>query len=278
MALDGLDIAVPRGSVYALLGRNGSGKSTLIQLVMGMLEPTAGSVEVLGLDPIRDDIAMKKRVGYIPDRLPMYDWMTVGEHLGFVASMYDNWSLDEQYSLMQRFRIKPEQKVGALSRGYRALLSLVFAMSHSPDLVLLDECTSGMDAIARQEFERSVIDALQDSGRTVLFAGHQIGEMERICDWVGIISQGKLVMQMPLDELKESVKTLIVRTDEQAVPIIPGCRVLRESRFGNELRIAVQMVEPGGQLAVPDDVKVLSIESMNLEEIFVALAGSEDPQ
>jgi len=123
LALNGLNIAVPRGSVYALLGRNGVGKSTLIQLLMGMLEPTAGSITVLGLDPVRDDVAVKQKLGYIPERMPMYDWMTVEQILSFVAGIYNNWSREEEIRLSKQFRLQRDQKVGALSRGNRALLS-----------------------------------------------------------------------------------------------------------------------------------------------------------
>jgi len=277
-ALKGLDIRVPRGSVYALIGRNGAGKSTLIQILMGMMEPTAGTVSVLGLDPIRQGEALKQRVGYIPDRLPMYDWMTVDELLRFVAAAYTSWSRQDAQSLVAQFRIDRAQKVGALSRGFRALLSLVVAIAHQPDLVLLDECTSGMDAIARREFERSVIDTLQASGRTVLFAGHQIDEMERMCDWVGVMKDGRLMLEMPIDELKTKVKLLRVSlTDGDDLPSLPGVHILDRQRSGSELQLTVRLDHAADGLpALPPTAKLVEEASLSLEEIFVALAGQED--
>jgi ABC-2 type transport system ATP-binding protein len=276
-ALNGLDIQVPRGSVYALLGRNGVGKSTLIQLLMGMLEPTEGTISILGYDPVRDDVAVKQLLGYIPERMPMYDWMTVEQTLGFVAGFYSRWSTEEENRLATKFRLQRSQKVGALSRGSRALLSLVIAMAHQPELVLLDECTSGMDAIARQEFERSVIDALSGSGRTVLFAGHQIDEMERICDWVGIIHNGKMLLEQPLDDLKQSVVALTLTAEEPFTGSLPDCRVLNFQKFGKETIATVWLDEPKSSLTtVPTGVAVHEVNALTLEQIFVALLNWEE--
>jgi ABC-2 type transport system ATP-binding protein len=275
-ALNGLDLRVPQGAVYALLGRNGAGKSTLIQLLMGMLEPTTGLISVLDLDPSRDGVKLKQRLGYIPERLPMYDWMTVGEILRFVAGFYTNWSSEDEAALVAKFRIKRDQKVGALSRGNRALLSLVIAMAHRPELVLLDECTSGMDAIARREFERSVIDALQEGGRTILFAGHQIDEMERICDWVGVLNDGRMLVEMPLDDLKASVQMLRFAADGQVPDALPGCAILTRRSLGNDLLLTVRLNHPRAPFPSISDATVLEIIPMSLEEIFVALVEAEE--
>jgi len=150
-------------------------------------------------------------------------------------------------------------------------------MAHQPELGLLDECTSGMDAIARQEFERSVIDALSGSGRTVLFAGHQIDEMERICDWVGIIHSGKMLLQMPLDDLKRTVVSVRLTTAEPLPPALPGCTVLSSRSSGKETFAVVRFDSPLGTLdKAPDSIKVHEVILMSLEEIFIALMNWED--
>jgi ABC-2 type transport system ATP-binding protein len=274
LALSGLDINVPQGSVYALLGRNGAGKSTLIQLLMGMLEPTSGTLQVLGCDPFKDDVAVKQRLGYIPERMPMYEWMTVDQILGFVSGMYTNWSATEESRLAKKFRLKRDQKVGALSRGNRALLSLVIAMSHQPDLVLLDECTSGMDALARREFERSVIEALSGSGRTVLFAGHQIDEMERICDWVGVMHSGRMIIEMPLEQLKRTVVTIRLSGAVPTPISLFGCEVLTTQRSGNEQFVTVRLADPSAPNLISSGID--EVITLPLEEIFVALMTAED--
>jgi ABC-2 type transport system ATP-binding protein len=274
-ALGGLDMRVPRGSVYALLGRNGAGKSTLIQVLMGMLDANQGTVDILGLNPANDAVSLKKLIGYIPDRLPMYDWMTVAELLKFVSAFYDRWSAADESELVSRFRIKRELKVGALSRGNRALLSLVVAMAHRPELVLLDECTSGMDAIARREFERSVIDALQAGSRTVLFASHQIDEMERICDWVGVMHEGKMLVEMPLDDLKSCVRMLRLKSEAEPKDL-PGCTILSHRESGREHFVTVRYPGPDSpRPTLPAGVTLTEEVPLSLEEIFVALVGEE---
>jgi ABC-2 type transport system ATP-binding protein len=272
LALQGLDLCVPAGAVYALLGRNGAGKSTLIQILQGLLEPTAGTVRVLDLDPLKDGIALKRRIGYIPERLPMYDWMTVEQTIRLVADLYPNWSRDEETRLLARFKIARQKRIRELSRGSRALLALVMAMSHQPDLVLLDECTSGMDPVFRREFDRSVIDALHDTGRTVLFASHQLRELERICDWVGIIDDGKLLVQMPVDDLKAQVKMLRVVLAHGSIEDISIGGILDKRRAGREWLLTVRDYQPllNRQLLAVG-AQVNEVIDLDLEEIFIAL-------
>lgn len=265
--LDGIDMEVPAGAVYALLGRNGVGKSTLLQIALGLLRQTSGEISVLGLDPQRNSSELLERVGYIPERLPLYDWMTVGEILRFTAAQYKRWSHEEEARLVSKFRLSRDKKIRELSRGTLALLALVLAMSHDPELVLLDECTSGMDAIHRTEFDRTVIETLQEARRTVVFASHQIRELEFLCDWVGIIDGGKLVVQMPVDDLKASVKTLRIRSDDS-----PGRfpLELKRQQIGREWLITVRAVD---QLSTATLAGVDEVIDLSLEQIFVALVN-----
>jgi ABC-2 type transport system ATP-binding protein len=274
-ALAGLTMRVPQGSVYALLGRNGAGKSTFIQMLLGLLEPTKGDLRVLGLNPMRDGERLRRRIGYIPERLPMYDWMDVGQILRFVAAQYPTWSADEERHYLERFRIPMDRKVGELSRGQRALLSLVLALGHRPELILLDECTSGMDAIARNEFDRSVIDALHESGRTILFASHQIRELERLCDWVGIIDHGRLLLEMPVDEIKAAVRTIRVRGPEEALERLSGEQILARRRLGREWLFTVASLPGLPALTLPDGASIVEEIDLSLEEIFIALLNEE---
>ncbi|BDI31351.1 multidrug ABC transporter ATP-binding protein [Capsulimonas corticalis] len=272
-----LDLDVPRGSVYALLGRNGAGKSTLIQLMLGILQPTAGQIRVLGLDPVRDGVELRQRVGYIPERLPMYDWMTVEETLRFVSPHYRNWSMEDESRLVTTFRLDRTKKVRELSRGNIALLALVIAMAHDPELVLLDECTSGMDAIARSEFDRTVIDALHGSNRTVFFASHQIHEIERFCDWVGILHNGRLLLQAPVDSIKGSVKMLrVAGMDEEEATLRQSPNVLTARSAGREWLITVQDYDEMTPPKTFFSGSVKEAVDLSLEEIFVALVAKEE--
>lgn len=277
-ALQNLSLRVPRGSVYALLGRNGAGKSTLIQILLGLLEPTAGDVRVLGLDPIRDGVELRQRLGYVPERPPLYEWMTVAETLRFAGAQYRRWSPEAEADMARTFRLDARKRVGELSRGQRALLGLVLAMAHDPELVLLDECTSGMDAIARTEFDRAVIASLQRAGRTVLFASHQIRELERLCDWVGVLHGGRLLLQMPVDALKESVKTLRLRLPEGDKEAPAGPSVLDRRPSGRDWLVTVRDFRPDtARSLLPPGAQILEVIDLSLEEIFVALLRGVEP-
>jgi ABC-2 type transport system ATP-binding protein len=269
-ALNGIDLTVPTGSTFALLGRNAAGKSTLLQLILGLLEPTTGSVSVLGLNPAKDGVEVRRRLGYIPEFLAMYEWMTCAEILRFVAAQYKTWSHDVQDDLVKRLRIPLTQKIRTLSRGQRALLTLILAMAHQPELVLLDECTSGMDALAREEFDRSVIELLHDSGRTILFASHQIQELDRLCDWVGIIHEGRMLLQSRVDDLKAQVKTLQVTSDFSG---IPGLTVLKSQSIGRDQLLTVR----GDQLHYERLPKsVVDVIDLRLEQIFTSIVSYEE--
>lgn len=263
--LSDVDMRVPAGSVYGLLGRNGVGKSTLLHLALGLLTPTAGRISVLGLDPARQSRELLERVGYIPERLPLYDWMTVDEIVAFTAAQYRRWSNEEADRLIAKFRLDRKKRVKELSRGGLALLALVLAMSHDPELVLLDECTSGMDAIHRTEFDRTVIETLQEAKRTVVFASHQIRELEFLCDWVGIIDGGRLIVQEPVDDLKAAVKTLRLRGE---YPPAEFAGELRRQQLGREWLVTVRDIR---RLASADVAGVDETIDLSLEEIFVAL-------
>jgi ABC-2 type transport system ATP-binding protein len=270
--LSGLNMTVPTGSVYALLGRNGVGKSTLMQLALGLLRQTSGEISVLGLNPRKNSSALLERIGYIPERLPLYEWMTIDEILRFTGAQYKRWSTSEADRLVAKFRLDRKKKIRELSRGTLALLTLVLAMSHDPELVLLDECTSGMDAIHRTEFDRTVIETLQEARRTVLFASHQIRELEFLCDWVGIIDRGKLIVEMPVEDLKASVKTLRFRpADEQSPPIFP--EELRREKLGREWLVTVRGAD---RLEKAQVVDVAEVIDLSLEQIFVALVRDRE--
>jgi len=192
VAVDGIDLKVPVGSVYGFLGRNGAGKTTTIQMLMGMLAPTAGGMRVLGFDPLREDVAMKRAVSYVPERVQMYDWMTVREIVWFAANIHPRWDGAASDALIERFELPLGQKVGALSRGMQGKLGLALAMASHPKLLILDDPTMGLDAVVRREFIESIVGVLQETGTTVFFSSHIIDDVERVADWIAIIHEGAL--------------------------------------------------------------------------------------
>ncbi len=271
--LKGIDLSVPQGAVYALLGRNGAGKSTLLQIALGLQTPTAGDIRVLGMDPRRQPRDLREKVGYIPERLALYEWMTVQELLRFTSAQYSRWSRDEEDRLVAKFRLARDKKVRELSRGNVALLLLVMAMSHDPELVLLDECTSGMDAIFRAEFDRTVIETLQEAKRTVIFASHQIRELEFLCDWVGILHDGKILLELPVDDLKAAVKAIRIEPSDSADPP-PVPSELSRQRIGREWLITVRDITVASTSLSKAEVR--EIIDLSLEQIFVALLSDKE--
>jgi len=202
LAVDSLTFEVPTGSVCGFLGCNGAGKSTAIRMMMNLLDPTAGRATLLGLDSRRDHTALMRRVGYVSESPVFYDWMNVGQLVRFTAGFYRRWNQAGVDSLLDRFSLDREQKVRHLSRGTQAQLALLLALGGDPELLILDEPATGLDVLVRRDFLESIIQLIQQDGRTVLLSSHLLHEVERVADQVVIIDQGRMVMSGTVDSLK----------------------------------------------------------------------------
>lgn len=271
-AVNGLSLRVPAGRCYGFFGRNGAGKTTTIKCLLDLLRPAAGSVRLFGLDPARQEVAVKSRLAYVPDQVAFYPWMTVRETLDYLASFRPRWNDATEASLLDRFDLDPAQKTNQLSKGQRTQLALVAAICPEPDLLVLDEPTSGLDPIVRREFIQTVIGAYQEGDperRTVFVSTHLISEFEGLIDEFTIIDRGREVLTLAADAAREHFQRLRVRLPRD-IPAgeLEGFRVLR--REGRELEIAVngnrhEVIERLGAFA-PETV---TAEALTLEEIFV---------
>jgi ABC-2 type transport system ATP-binding protein len=201
-AVNGLSLRVQPGRCYGFFGRNGAGKTTTIKCLLNLLRPTSGSVRVFGLDPKRDEVAVKSRLSYVPDTVAFYPWMTVRDALDYTASFRAKWNEDTERGLLAQFRLDPGQKTKHLSKGQRTQLALIAAICPEPELLVLDEPTSGLDPIVRREFIQTVIGAYQDADparRTVFVSTHLISEFEGLIDEFTIIDGGRAVMTLEAD-------------------------------------------------------------------------------
>lgn len=196
-AVQEVDLRVPAGSVYGYLGRNGAGKTTTIQMLMGLLSPTSGHLSVLGLDPFKSDVAMKRLVSYVPERVGLPDWMTVANLIAFGAGVHPHWDGALAEELRRRLELPADQRLSQLSRGMQGKAALLLALAPRPKLLILDDPTLGLDVVVRREFMESIVAALSDLGTTVFFSSHILDDVERVADWVGILHQGRLVLQSP---------------------------------------------------------------------------------
>lgn len=199
--LSGLDFEIPRGAVYALMGRNGSGKTTLIRTCLGLYRRNGGRVAVFGRDPEREGPAILARVGLVPDALAVDEKMKVRELLAFVSRFYSQWDQAHCYHLLARYDLPLEKRIRDLSRGMKTKVSLVMALAHRPDLLVLDDPTLGLDAVILEEFVESLEEAARD-GATVLIASHNYGELERIATHAGFFKEGRVVLSSSVADLK----------------------------------------------------------------------------
>ncbi|MDP1797515.1 MAG: ABC transporter ATP-binding protein [Planctomycetaceae bacterium] len=210
-ALDEVSLVVPRGGVFGLIGGNGAGKTTLIKHILGMFKPQAGSVQVFGLDPVENPVGTLGRIGYLSEERDLPNWMRVGELMRYTQAFFPNW--DETYAeeLRVAFDLDPKAKVQNLSRGQRARAGLLVALAHRPDLLVLDEPSSGLDPVVRRDILGAIIRTIADEGRTVLFSSHLLDEVERVADRVAIIHQGRIVLTAPMDEIKDTHRRMTLR-------------------------------------------------------------------
>jgi ABC-2 type transport system ATP-binding protein len=204
LALDGVSLSLPRGAVYGLVGANGAGKTTLIRHIMGLLRAQQGSVRVFGSDPVADPVGVLARIGYLSEENDLPGWMRVDELLRYTRSFYPAW--DDAYAneLRVKFELDPQAKVRSLSKGQKARAGLIAALAHRPELLLLDEPSSGLDPIVRRDILGAVIRTIAHEGRTVLFSSHLLDEVEEVADHVTMISSGRIVLSAPLGDVRAS--------------------------------------------------------------------------
>jgi ABC-2 type transport system ATP-binding protein len=223
-ALLEVTLDITRGRVFSLVGENGAGKTTLIKHLLGLHSAQRGTVRVFGSDPVRDPAAVLSRIGYLSEDRDLPDWMRVDELMRYTKAFYPRW--DDRYAsdLLQMFELHRNQKVRALSRGQRARVGLLVALAHRPELLILDEPSSGLDPGARQDILAAVVRTIADEGRTVLFSSHLLHEVQRVADDVAMLHHGCLVLYEPLDDLLTRHRLVTLRFPQafSAHPALPG--------------------------------------------------------
>ncbi|MCB9921080.1 MAG: ABC transporter ATP-binding protein [Planctomycetaceae bacterium] len=272
LALDDVSLEVAPGTVFALLGENGAGKSTTIRLLLGLAEPDSGQASVFGMESVTHSLEIRRCVGYVAERPTLYDWMTVDEIGWFTAGFYGGNFLPTYKSLIEQFSLPSNKKLKTLSKGMRAKVALALSMGHDPDLLILDEPTSGLDTMVRREFLESMVDRAA-SGKTVFLSSHQIHEVERVADVVGIMRQGKMIVVERLEKLKAEVQEFTVTlADASAVPPLIAGELLRQRRRARQWQLLVRNGphESLQQLSDRESIENVEVRTPSLEEIFVA--------
>lgn len=237
-ALDSVDLRVPEGAVYVLIGANGAGKSTLFKVLMNLVRPSAGAAQVFGLDSSADGPAVRAHVGYVPDRHDApYPAMTCGRLLRHAAAFHPAWDHAYAVHLTRTLGVQADERVGGLSKGGTRRLQLVLALAHRPPLLLLDEPTDGLDPMIRRRTLALLAEHLADTPTTVMMATHHVQELESLADHIGVLRDGRLVAQMPRDELLRTVRSYHLDVpDGWEVPAGLHATALRRASTGRDVR------------------------------------------
>ena len=275
-AVDNLSLDVPKGSIFGLLGQNGAGKTTSIRTMLNLLQPTEGGIEVLGLDSVRDSLDIRKRIGYLPEEPTYYTWMTVDEIIGFNAAFYPTWDPDLADKLLDDLGLPRDRKLGSLSRGMQAKVGLVMALGPRPELLILDDPTSGLDPVVRHEFLEAMISNVQSEGGTVFFSTHLLHEMERVADEVAMIHEGKLRLRGSLEEVKRDFKKLRAVYPNVVPEVFPLEGIVRAESNNHQALLTVDKYDPSmDDVLMGSGAESVELIDLSLEEIFVETVKGE---
>src|SRR3984885_12720579 len=213
-ALRDFSLYVPRGGVFGLVGENGAGKTTLIKHILGLFRAERGVVRVFDRDPVADSVEVLGRIGYLSEQPDLPGWMRVDELLRYTRAFYPKWDPDYAAKLRRQFGLNPAQRIKTLSKGQQAKAGLLAAQAHRPDLLLLDEPSSGLDPIVRRDILEAVIRTVADEGRTGFFSSHLLEEIERVSDQIAMLHRGRIVFSGSLDDVKSQHRRFILRFDQ----------------------------------------------------------------
>jgi ABC-2 type transport system ATP-binding protein len=273
-ALDTVSFRAGAGQVYGLVGSNGAGKTTLLKHMLGLLRASSGSVRVFGLDPVRDPVGVLGRVGYLSEERDLPEWMRIEELLRYTQAYHPTWDADYARELLDTFALDPRKKIKDLSKGMRAQAGLIAAVAHRPQLLILDEPSSGLDAVVRRDILDAIVRAVADDGRTVIFSSHLLDEVERMSDHVTLMHQGHVTLSGVLDDVRRHYRRSRVRFAEHldtaplldtALMVEGGGRTWSIVHSGSAEQFHRAVQARGGEIVESRDA--------TLEEIFLARAG-----
>ena len=271
-AIRELAMTVPTGAIYGFLGPNGSGKTTTIRLMLGMLPPEDGTIEVLGHSVPRLAHRALASIGYVPERLHLYQGLTVDESIDYHRAFYPGFDRAEAERLRKRFSLREDQLVQRLSKGEAGKLMMMLALSQRAELLVLDEPTDGLDPVIRREVLGALVEYVESKNATVFISSHLVHEQERICDWVGVMDGGRLIAELPMQEFRSGIKRLRIDRAPAVRDAAPFALLSRESLSLDHEEWVVRGWQPEMRewfQRVGADVR--DVQDLDLEESFVEL-------
>ena len=277
-AVQNLSLRVPEGSVYAFLGPNGAGKTTTIKMLLNILQPTAGGARVLGVDSTKLGPAEFAQIGYVSENQELPEWMTVRQLLDYCRPMYPTW--DEAFSrkLLTDFNLPEDRKLKSLSRGMKVKAALVSSLSYRPRLLVLDEPFSGLDPLVRDEFIRGILELAEQDGWSIFISSHDIDEVERLADWVGVINDGRLHLSEETESLQKRFRQIEFTANSETTrpPAVMPATWLVPEVAGQNVRFVESGYRPGETEAelrqLYPNAGPVTVSALSLREIFLTLA------
>jgi ABC-2 type transport system ATP-binding protein len=268
--LDNINLDVPTGSIMGFIGANGAGKSTTIRILMGLVRQDRGSVEVLGHSMPAGETAAKRDVGYASEDMRLYKQATLAWHMEFIRSIYPGWDVSYAENLLRRFDLKSHQKIKGLSHGQRVKAALLLMLARRPRLLVLDEPTTGLDPVARQEVLGALMEVLSDERRTILFSSQNTLDVEQVSDRITFIDRGFIIESADKESYLDRWRR--VRLDVPPGVVLPSLPGVIQPTGGGRIRVmTTDRYHPGMTAACQDAGAIVQgIDPMTLEEIFVA--------
>ena len=272
-ALDDVSLAVKPGCVFGLVGENGAGKSTLIKHLLGFWRAETGTVRMFGLDPVAEPVAVLARIGYLSEEPDLPGWMRVVELLHYTQAFYPRWDTAYAERLREEFGLDPEARIKTLSKGQRARLGLIAAEAHRPELLILDEPSSGLDPMVRRDILEAIIRTVTDEGRTVVFSSHLLDEVERVSDHLAMLHRGVLQFSAPIDDVRARHRRIVLHfaRPQPGPPAVSGA--IRVDGAGREWTVICDAgkIHPAA-MAQHLGATLVDDTAASLDEIFVAHA------
>lgn len=272
LAVDHLDLKIPRGCICGFIGRNGAGKTTAIKLMLGLLNPTAGSSKLLGCDSTALTPAIRQRIGYVTEGHRLFRWMTIAGLEKFQRAFFPKQWDDKFFAdMIEYLNLPKKKKIKHLSNGQRAQVSLALALAPNPELLIMDDPTLGLDAAIRRQFLEGMIELIMRQGRTVLFSSHILGDVERVSDRIVVIDKGVLRANCSLEQFQKAIKKAIVSFADSVPDNVDIDGLLHCKRSEKQLELTLVGIddEKIAEWAKSAGAEECNIVKMNLEDQFI---------
>ena len=273
-AVDGLDLHVPRGSIYGFLGRNGAGKTTTIRMMMGLARPTSGAASIFGLSWPQDGLAILTRTGYVAEKKLLFESMTGNELVRFNRPYFPRWSGELAAKYARQLEIPMDRAFKKLSLGNRTKLCLLLALAQGAELLILDEPTAGLDPVVMDELLSVLVEDYASEGRTIFVSSHILAEVEKVADWVGIIHEGRLLLEASLEDIRADYRRVTASGNNLPVGQSPRVVSTRASGSITEYYVRSEAEQFAAELR-RQGATILDIAPLNLEQIFLQLVRKE---